>query len=235
MPVIEFQNVSKVYKVGQVTVRALDGVDLKIEQGEFVAILGPSGSGKSTLMHLLGFLDTPTSGKVFVEGQELSSCGAIERAKIRAEKIGFIFQAFNLLPRLNVLRNTLLPVSYSRNPNPRARERVWEVLDQVGMRDRAHHRPNQLSGGQKQRVAIARALINEPRIILADEPTGNLDSQTARTILELFAELHRQGRTIIVVTHDAGVASYSKRQIHVLDGKIADPTTPAEVAAATPR
>lgn len=231
MAVIEFQNVSKIYKVGAVTVRALDGVDLKIEEGEFVAILGPSGSGKSTLMHLLGFLDTPTSGKVLVDGKELASLGAVERARIRAEKIGFIFQAFNLLPRLNVLRNALLPVAYARTPNPRAKERVWEVLDQVGMRERAHHRPNQLSGGQKQRVAIARALINEPRIILADEPTGNLDSQTARTILELFAELHKEGRTIIVVTHDAGVARYSKRQIHVLDGKIVTPDAPLAAAA----
>ena len=223
MPVIEFQSVSKTYQVGTVTVRALDSVDLKIEEGEFVAIVGPSGSGKSTLMHLLGFLDTPSSGKVFVEGKEFASLGKIERAKIRAEKIGFVFQAFNLLPRLNVLRNVLLPVSYSRNPVPGADKRVWEVLDQVGMRDRAHHRPNQLSGGQKQRVAIARALINEPRVILADEPTGNLDSQTARTIMDLFTSLNAQGRTVIIVTHDPGVAANCKRQVRVFDGRIVEP------------
>jgi ABC-type lipoprotein export system ATPase subunit len=231
VPVIEFQGVSKIYQVGTVTVRALDGVDLKIEQGEFVAIVGPSGSGKSTLMHLLGFLDAPSAGKVLVEGKEFASLGAIDRAKIRAEKIGFVFQAFNLLPRLNVLRNVLLPVSYSRRPIPGAEERVWKVLDQVGMRERAHHRPNQLSGGQKQRVAIARALINEPRVILADEPTGNLDSRTARTIMELFSQLNTEGRTVIVVTHDANVAAYCKRQVHVLDGKILDTDGPADSEA----
>lgn len=234
MAVVEFKEVSKIYQVGPVEVRALDRVSLRIEEGEFVAILGPSGSGKSTLMHLLGFLDTPTSGQVFVDGKELELVSAIERAKIRAEKIGFVFQAFNLLPRLNVLRNVLLPVAYSRHPLPNSHERVWEVLDQVGMRDRAHHRPNQLSGGQKQRVAVARALINEPRIILADEPTGNLDSQTARTIMDLLKKLNEQGRTIIVVTHDVGVAGYSKRQIHVFDGKIVDAPVAATGFQAVP-
>jgi ABC-type lipoprotein export system ATPase subunit len=231
MPVVEFKNVFKTYQVGSVEVRALDGVSLGIEEGEFVAILGPSGSGKSTLMHLLGFLDTPTSGQIFVDGKELASIGAVERARIRAEKIGFVFQAFNLLPRLNVLRNVLLPIAYSRSPHPDARERVWEVLDQVGMRDRAHHRPNQLSGGQKQRVAVARALITQPRLILADEPTGNLDSTTARNIMDLLKHLNEQGRTIVVVTHDPGVASYSKRRIEVLDGKIVEPRQRMTVSA----
>jgi ABC-type lipoprotein export system ATPase subunit len=221
-PVVEFRDVRKTYQVGPVEVRALDGVRLEIQEGEFVAILGPSGSGKSTLMHLLGFLDSPTSGHILVDGKELASIGAVDRARIRAEKIGFVFQAFNLLPRLDVLQNILLPVAYSRAPQPNARERAWEVLDEVGMRDRAHHRPNQLSGGQKQRVAIARALITQPRLILADEPTGNLDSQTARTIMALLKKLNDEGKTIVIVTHDANVASYSKRQIHMLDGRIVD-------------
>jgi ABC-type lipoprotein export system ATPase subunit len=233
MSVVEFRDVCKTYRVGAVEVRALDGVSLSIEEGEFVAIIGPSGSGKSTLMHLLGFLDTPSSGEIFVDGKELASIGAVERARIRAEKIGFVFQAFNLLPRLDVLRNILLPIAYSRAPHPDARTRVWEVLDQVGMRDRAHHRPNQLSGGQKQRVAIARALITQPRLILADEPTGNLDSATARTIMDLLKSLNEQGRTIVVVTHDSGVASYSKRRIEVLDGKIID-AKPRMIVSAAP-
>jgi ABC-type lipoprotein export system ATPase subunit len=217
---VEFRDVRKTYQVGPAEVRALDGVSLAIEEGEFVAILGPSGSGKSTLMHLLGFLYSPTSGQILIDGTELASLGAVARARIRAEKIGFVFQAFNLLPRLNVLQNLLLPIAYSRAPHPDARERAWRVLEQVGMRDRAHHRPNQLSGGQKQRVAIARALITQPRLILADEPTGNLDSQTARTIMDLLKNLNDEGKTIVIVTHDANVAGYSKRRIEVLDGKI---------------
>ncbi len=220
MALIELRDVRRLYHVGNVEVPALNGVDLDIAEGEFVAILGPSGSGKSTLMHLLGFLDQPTSGALRFDGRELSTITPSQRALIRSNKIGFVFQAFNLLPRLTVLRNTLLPLSYSRSKVPGAGERAMRVLDRVGMADRAHHRPNQLSGGQKQRAAIARALINEPRLILADEPTGNLDSNTAKTIMDLFTELNREGRTIIVVTHDTGVAAYSKRQIHVLDGKI---------------
>jgi len=223
---LEFQAVSKHYKVGGNLVKALDEVDLQIEEGEFVAILGPSGSGKSTLMHLLGFLDSPTAGRIMFDGLEVSRINANRRAMIRSDKIGFVFQSFNLLPRLSVRRNTLLPLAYTRSPKPGARKRVLEILDQVGMRDRAHHRPNQLSGGQRQRVAIARALINEPRIILADEPTGNLDSQTARTILELFVRLNAQeGRTVVLVTHDQHIADYSRRQLHVLDGKIVRETT----------
>ena len=224
MALIELRNVSKIYKVGSVTVPALNGVNLTIDDGDFVAILGPSGSGKSTLMHLLGFLDQPTSGTLTFDGRELSSIGAVQRALIRSNKIGFVFQSFNLLPRLNVLRNVLLPISYSRSHDPDAKKRVWDVLDRVGLRDRAYHRPSQLSGGQKQRVAIARALINQPRMILADEPTGNLDSQTAKSVMELFTALNNEGRTIIVVTHDTGVAQNSKRQIQVLDGKIVSAT-----------
>lgn len=220
MAMLEFHAVAKHYKVGGNLVKALDEVDLRIEEGEFVSILGPSGSGKSTLMHLLGFLDSPTNGTIIFDQLEVGKIGANRRAMIRSDKIGFVFQSFNLLPRLSVRRNTLLPLAYTRNPKPGARDRVLEILDQVGMRDRAHHRPNQLSGGQRQRVAIARALINEPRIILADEPTGNLDSQTARNIMELFRRLHAEGRTVVLVTHDQQIADYTHRQLHVLDGKI---------------
>lgn len=220
MALIELRDVAKIYTVGTVRVAALNGVDLNIDEGEFVSILGPSGSGKSTLMHLLGFLDQPTSGVLRFDGRELSTISTVQRALIRSNKIGFVFQAFNLLPRLTVLRNTLLPLSYARKDCPDAKARAQRVLERVGMAERADHRPSQLSGGQKQRAAIARALINEPRLILADEPTGNLDSQTARNILELFTELNQEGRTIILVTHDHGVARYTKRQIQVLDGKI---------------
>lgn len=220
MAMLEFRRVSKHYRLGGTTVHALDEVDLRIEEGEFVAIVGPSGSGKSTLMHLLGFLDSPTAGTILFDGMEVARIGVNRRATIRGEKIGFVFQSFNLLPRLTVLQNILLPLSYSRTVKMDARKRVWDILDQVGMRDRARHRPNELSGGQRQRVAIARALMNEPRILLADEPTGNLDSQTAKSIIELFTSLNRQGRTVVLVTHDTNIAACSTRQLHVLDGKI---------------
>jgi ABC-type lipoprotein export system ATPase subunit len=217
---IELRQVSKHYRMGANTVKALDNVSLRIAEGEFVAIRGPSGSGKSTLMHLLGFLDSPTEGEIILDGKNLAHVSPRERATIRCRKIGFIFQSFNLLPRLNVLQNVLLPVSYLRAPHPRAREVALTSLTHVGMEERAHHRPNQLSGGQRQRVAIARALMNEPRILLADEPTGNLDSQTARTIMDLFAKLNDEGRTVILVTHDSHLAKLCKREIEVLDGRI---------------
>lgn len=217
---VRFQSVSKTYQVGNVPVKALNEVDLTIDEGEFVAVVGPSGSGKSTLMHLLGFLDQPSAGQIFFDGRELSSISPNERASIRSGKIGFVFQAFNLLPRLTVTQNTLLPLSYSRVAVKRARAGVGGILDQVGMGARAGHRPSQLSGGEKQRVAIARALINQPRIILADEPTGNLDSRTAKSIMDIFTALNREGRTVIVVTHDLGIAGYAHRRIEVLDGKI---------------
>ena len=220
MPLVQFEQVSKTYTVGNVAVHALNRVDLAIEEGEFVAIVGPSGSGKSTLMHLLGFLDQPTSGRIYFDGRELSSIEHNERATIRSHKIGFVFQAFNLLPRLTVRRNTLLPLSYARERVTGAENRVDGILEQVGMGARADHRPSQLSGGEKQRVAIARALINEPRVILADEPTGNLDSRTAKSIMEIFTGLNSKGRTVIVVTHDLGVAEYAQRRIHVLDGRV---------------
>jgi ABC-type lipoprotein export system ATPase subunit len=217
---IELCHVSKHYRMGANTVKALDDVSLRIDEGEFVAIRGPSGSGKSTLMHLLGFLDSPTEGEIILDGKNLAHVSPRERATIRCRKIGFIFQSFNLLPRLNVLQNVLLPVSYLRAPHPQAHEVAMASLAHVGMEERAHHRPNQLSGGQRQRVAIARALMNEPRILLADEPTGNLDSHTARTIMDLFGKLNEEGRTVILVTHDGHLAKLCKREIEVLDGKI---------------
>jgi ABC-type lipoprotein export system ATPase subunit len=217
---IELRHVSKFYRMGTNTVKALDDVSLSIAEGEYAAIRGPSGSGKSTLMHLLGFLDSPTEGDIILDGDNLASVTPRERAIIRCRKIGFIFQSFNLLPRLNVLQNVLLPVSYLRMPHPKARDVALASLEQVGMADRAHHRPNQLSGGQRQRVAIARALMNQPRILLADEPTGNLDSQTAHTIMELFSRLNSEGRTVILVTHDGQLAKHCKREIEVFYGKI---------------
>ena len=229
-PLLELRGIAKHYDMGETVVRALDGVDLKIEEGEFTAILGPSGSGKSTLMHLLGFLDQASGGEMFFDGENVSGIGPNQRAMIRADKIGFVFQTFNLLPRLNVLENVLLPTSYSRTPQQRIRERARAALDRVGMAERAGHRPSQLSGGQRQRVAIARALMNEPRLILADEPTGNLDSTTARSILDLFKELNAQGRTVLIVTHDEKVARHTRRQIHVLDGRICKETTEQEDA-----
>ncbi len=220
MEILRFDKVCKRYPMGDSVVDALVDASFSINEGDFVSILGPSGSGKSTLMHLLGFLDSPTEGGVFFEGRRLEDISGTQRARIRAEKIGFVFQAFNLLPRMTVFGNARLPLSYHSKPPADADERVHRALALVDMEHRAHHKPGELSGGQRQRVAIARALVNEPRIILADEPTGNLDSKTAATILELFEELNRQGRTIVLVTHDPKVAERTKRQIHVLDGRI---------------
>ena len=218
--IIRFSSVCKRYPMGDGVVNALVDASFTIREGDFVSILGPSGSGKSTLMHLLGFLDSPTSGEVLFDGRPIQEISADQRARIRAEKIGFVFQAFNLLPRMDVFANTRLPLTYHPRPPADAEARIWNALELVDMKNRAHHRPGQLSGGQRQRVAIARALVNEPRILLADEPTGNLDSRTAATILDLFTELNRQGRTIVLVTHDPKIAEYSRRQIHVKDGRI---------------
>jgi putative ABC transport system ATP-binding protein len=221
--IVEFKQVEKKYTVGGVQVAALAGVSMAIEPGEFASVIGPSGSGKSTLMHLLGFLDQPTAGTILFEGQDVSKISPRQRATIRANRIGFVFQAFNLLPRMTVMQNTLLPLAYSRGerlPRKISRQRAKEVLDAVGMADRSHHRPNQLSGGQRQRVAIARALINEPKLILADEPTGNVDTAMAANIMELFASLNRQGRTVVIVTHDMEVARHTRRSIRVRDGRI---------------
>ena len=218
--IIRFAEVSKRYPMGDAIVNALVDASFTIREGDFLSILGPSGSGKSTLMHLLGFLDSPSSGEIYFEDRPLAEISADQRAHIRAEKIGFVFQAFNLLPRMDVFANTRLPLAYHSKPPADAEKRIWAALELVDMKHRAKHRPGELSGGQRQRVAIARALVNEPRILLADEPTGNLDSRTAATILDLFTELNRQGRTIVLVTHDPKIAAYSKRQIHVMDGRI---------------
>lgn len=224
MPVFDIHDVHKNYKMGGETVRALDGVSLQISQGEFIAILGPSGSGKSTLMHVLGFMDNPTSGKILFEGNDVSRISKDRRAWYRANRIGFVFQTFNLLPRLSVVDNVLLPVSYSRQKMKDKQERALTVLSRVGMEHRATHIPNQLSGGERQRVSIARALINRPSIILADEPTGALDSRNVVKTMQLFCDLVDEGQTLVMVTHDTDVAAYARRVVRMQDGKIVEDT-----------
>jgi len=219
--ILEFEGVRKTYRVGDQEIHALDGINLRIEEGEFVAIIGPSGSGKSTLMHLLGCLDTPTEGRMAVCGTDLSRASADELARMRNREVGFVFQSFNLLPRLDVVSNIELPLIYSGVPARERRERATEAARRVGLGDRLANRPTQLSGGQCQRVAIARALVNNPRIVFGDEPTGNLDSVTGRNILEIFKELHASGKTIILVTHDPVIASQAHRVIELRDGRIA--------------
>ncbi len=219
--VFKLENVSKVYPMGDSEVRALDAVNLSIDEGEFVAILGQSGSGKSTLMNILGFMDQATSGKIFLDGEDVSKVSESRRALLRGQKIGFIFQAFNLLSRLSVLENTLLPLQYQHVPPRQARERSKDMLDLVGLGDRLDHYPNQLSGGQRQRVAIARALVNQPRLVLADEPTGNLDTKNAELIMDVFQRLHAEGgRTFVLVTHDPQIANQAQRRIVVQDGHV---------------
>ena len=224
---IHLENVAKIYKVGVEQIHALDGIDLEIKHNEYVAVMGASGSGKSTLMNILGCLDRCSSGTYALNGRNTTRLGAAGLARIRNEQIGFVFQSFELLPRLNALKNVELPLIYAGRGNWLARRaRAKERLTQVGLGERIKHRPNQLSGGEKQRVAIARALSNDPSILLADEPTGNLDSRTSRDIMVLFDELHRQGQTIIMVTHEADVARHAERILHMRDGKItADETT----------
>jgi putative ABC transport system ATP-binding protein len=218
---LELRNVSKIYHTGGEEIRALDDVSLDLQSGEFISIIGPSGSGKSTLMHVLGCLDSPTHGEVRLDGVDISRATAGQLAKVRNRTIGFVFQSFNLLPKLNVLQNVELPMVYAGMGGPR-RERAMEALRQVDLAHRVKNRPNQLSGGQQQRVAIARALVNDPKIILADEPTGNLDTHTGELILNLFRDLSRQGRTVILVTHNPEIAAVTPRRIEIRNGKIAD-------------
>lgn len=219
--IINTVNLNKIYKVGEINVPALKSVNLKVHKGEFVAIMGASGSGKSTLMNLLGCLDTPTSGEYFLEGLNTSKLPKNEYADIRNQKIGFVFQGFNLLPRTNALENVELPLMYDRiNKYNDLRSLAMEAINRVGLSDRIHHEPNQLSGGQQQRVAIARALVNNPSIILADEPTGNLDSRISVEIFCLFQKLNEDGITIIMVTHERDFAAFAKRIIEMRDGRI---------------
>jgi putative ABC transport system ATP-binding protein len=217
---IELEDVRKTYRMGDEDVHALAGVTLSIAAGEFVAVVGPSGSGKSTLMHLLGFMDRPTSGRLFFDREDVSQLSSSAQATCRARKLGFVFQSFNLLPRLSVMDNVLLPLSYARDGRKGGPRRATEVLERVGLAHRARHRPNQLSGGERQRAAIARALVNRPQLILADEPTGNLDGQSVDRILGLFRELHAEGQTIVLVTHDRDVAATASRQIRMHNGRI---------------
>ncbi len=217
--VIETHGLTKTYKMGDAVVHALRGVNLSVRAGEFVALMGPSGSGKSTMMHLLGCLDTPTAGRYCLEGRDVSTLSKDERARVRNSRIGFVFQTFNLLPRLSAADNITLPLLYGRhagNPKPLA----LEALERVGLKHRAQHQPNEMSGGERQRVAIARALVTHPALILADEPTGNLDSKTGSEIMRLLIELCAEGRTILIVTHDANVAGHAQRIIQMQDGEI---------------
>jgi putative ABC transport system ATP-binding protein len=221
MPLIETHNLWKTYEMGAEKVHALRGVTITIEKGEYVAIIGPSGSGKSTLMNLIGCLDTPTQGEYFLNGKKVSQMNDDELANIRNREIGFVFQTFNLLARASTLHNVELPLIYNGTPAHERREKAEQALHRVDLGDRMFHKPNELSGGQRQRVALARALVNNPSMILADEPTGNLDSKTTMEIVALFDELHRQGNTIIVVTHERDIARHTRRVLSILDGQIA--------------
>ncbi|KPK99895.1 MAG: macrolide ABC transporter ATP-binding protein [candidate division Zixibacteria bacterium SM23_73_3] len=219
---IKMQKIRKVYSTGKVEVEALKKIDLKIGENEFISIMGPSGSGKSTLMNLMGCLDTPTSGEYFLDGQKVESLRPNELAEIRNQKVGFVFQSFNLLPYATAFENVEVPLIFAGMPSRKRKKRAEELLEQVSLKDRADHKPTELSGGEMQRVSIARALANQPRLILADEPTGNLDSVSGKEIVDLFEDLWRQGHTIIVITHDTEISSRTKRIIKLKDGLIVD-------------
>ncbi len=221
---IETKNLKKIYGSGEIAVAALGGVDVRIKNGEFIAIMGPSGSGKSTLMNILGCLDRPTDGTYILDGEDVSQLSKVELAGVRNHKIGFVFQSFNLLARTTVLDNVILPMLYGGNTfsNREREERAMHALEMVGLADRAHHQPNEISGGQKQRVAIARALVNQPPLILADEPTGNLDTRSSEEIMTILHDLHSRGGSIVMVTHEPEIARHTQRVICVRDGKIID-------------
>ena len=219
-PIISMQNITKIYNVGGEEVRALDGASLTIQEGEFVSIIGPSGSGKSTLMNIIGCLDVADEGEYLLDGQSIEHYSEEELARIRNKKIGFVFQSFNLLSRMTALENVELPLIYQRLPIDERKEKTIAALDRVGLTGRGQHKPTELSGGQQQRVAIARALATEPAILLADEPTGNLDSKTGSDILSLFRELHSAGNTIVLITHDEEIANQAQRRIHIIDGRV---------------
>jgi len=226
---IQMQGIRKEYRMGENVVAALDGVDIHIRPQEFVSIIGPSGSGKSTLMNIIGCLDVADSGKYLLDGMEISDYTEDELAIIRNRKIGFVFQQFNLLPRLTAQENVELPLIYQGMSARKRRERSEEVLERVGLLDRMDHRPTELSGGQQQRVAIARALAGHPSLILADEPTGNLDSKTGADVMQLFHELHQAGNTIVLITHDQDIAAQTPRAIHIHDGRVIEPVSESEV------
>ena len=219
---IQLEHVKKIYDSGENAVTALDGIDLKIDRGEFVSIIGPSGSGKSTLMHILGCLDTPSEGRYWLDGEDVATLSARALARIRNQKLGFVFQTFNLLPRATIWKNAELPLLYAGVDSDERKARAMAALERVGLANRAKHRPSEISGGQRQRVAVARALVNNPAVILADEPTGNLDQKTGGEIIRLFEELAAGGQTIILVTHDPGIAKRTHRRIRIVDGLIAD-------------
>lgn len=219
-PLLQISVVSKIYDTGVVTITALDNISLEIEKGDFVSIVGKSGSGKSTLMHIIGLLDTPTRGKMYLAGDDVTKLPEKKLARLRNKEIGFVFQSFNLLQRASVIDNVLLPLRYSKIPKIEWGKKADEILSIVGLTDRKFNKSNELSGGQKQRVAIARALINDPSIILADEPTGNLDTKTGSEILNLFTQLNNSGKTVVIITHDSEIADHAKRKIEIRDGRL---------------